>query len=127
METESALVRSDSAVELHTVPKVGLDLAIIVDPSDTESKDTVRLDEPLDYLSLFEFRMLVVNILDGLEDLLHCLQIFFLCRVLGLETGHYFIGFHDVYVVLYSILPISVPMWSRCEAVPPSNGSWLWT
>ncbi len=64
METETSLVRSDRAVELYTVTEVSLNFAFVIDPGYTESKDTVRLYETLDDLCFFEFRMLVVNILD---------------------------------------------------------------
>ena len=95
METESALVRSDSAVELDTVAEVGLDLTVVVDPSHAESEDTVRLDKPFDNLRLFKLRMLVIDILDGFKNLLYGLKVFLLGRVLGLETGHDLCGLHD--------------------------------
>ena len=95
MEAETSLVGTDSAVELDTVSQVGLDLTVVVNPGNAESEDPVGLYDSLDDLCLFELRMLVVDILDGLKNLLNRLEIFLLCRVLGLETGHYFCGFHN--------------------------------
>ena len=88
VEAQAALVGADGAVELDAVAGVGLDLALVVHPGDAEGEDAVRLDHPLDDLRLLEFGMLVIDFLDGLEDLLYRLEIFALAGVLGLETGH---------------------------------------
>ena len=96
METETSLVGSDSAVELYAIAQVGLDITVIVNPGNTESEDPVGLDDSLDDLCLLNPRTLFVAILDGRTSLLYRPLIFFLSRVLGLETGHDFCGFHDV-------------------------------
>ena len=95
MEAETALVRTDCAVELDTVAQVGLDLTIIVDPGNPECEDAIRLDKPLDDLRLLELGMLVIDVLNRLKNLLYRLEILHLCWILGLETGHNFCGFHD--------------------------------
>ena len=98
METETALVGTDGAVELHTVSGIGLDLSLVIHPRHAEGEDAVGFDHAFDYLSLFEFGMLVVNVLDGFQNLLHRLEIFALSRVLGLEPGHDYRCFHYLVV-----------------------------
>ena len=63
METDTALVRADSVVELHAVAEVVLYLALVVDPGYTEGYDTVGLDHTLYNFIAFEFGMLVVDVL----------------------------------------------------------------
>ena len=95
METQTALVRADRAVELNAITEVGLHFARIVNPRHTEREDPVRLDHPLDDLCLLEFRMLVVHFLDGVEDLADSLEILALTGVLPLKVRHNFSYFHD--------------------------------
>ena len=64
VETKTALIRTDSAVELHAIADVHLHLALVVDPGHTESGDALRLYDALNDLGFFEFRMLVVNVFD---------------------------------------------------------------
>ena len=97
VETQTALVGADSAVELDAVAQVGLNLTLVVNPSNPESEDAVGLDHPFDDLCLLELRMLVVNLLDGLENFLNSLKILLLKRILGLEFGHNFSCFHDCF------------------------------
>ena len=96
METEASLVGTDGAVELHTVAEVGLDLALVVNPGHTEGVDAVGFDHALYDLCLLEFRMLIVNFFDALENFLHSLQILAFSRMLCLEHSHDFVGFHCV-------------------------------
>ena len=94
VETQAALVRSYGAVELDAVAGVDLHLALVIDPRHPERKDAVRLDDALDDFGGFEFGMLVVDILNGLQYLLHGLKVLFLSRILCLEPCHYFSCFH---------------------------------
>lgn len=94
METETALVRTDRAVELDAIAGVGLNLTLVVNPGDTESKDTVRFNHTLHDLGFFEFRMLIIHILDRFKNLLYCLEIFVLSRILGLEACHNVLCLH---------------------------------
>ena len=96
METETSLVWSDSVVELYTISGVCLNLALVVNPSNTECKHSVRLHEALDDSCVLEFRMLVIYILDALKYFTYSLEIFLLRRILGLEFGHDFFGSHCV-------------------------------
>ena len=47
METDTALVRTDSRVELYSVTCVCLNLTVIIDPGNLEGKDTLRLYDTL--------------------------------------------------------------------------------
>ena len=64
METDTALVRTDSRVELYSVTCVSLNLTVIVDPCNLEGKDTLRFHDALYDLCILELRVLVVNFLD---------------------------------------------------------------
>ena len=76
METDTALVWADSIIELNAIADIVLNLALVVNPGDAESDDTVRLDHTLDDFCFFEFRMLVVDVLNTDKDFLHCLKVF---------------------------------------------------
>ena len=95
MEAETALVRAERGVELHTVAQVRADLALVVDPGDAEGEDAVGLHEALDDLSLLELGVLVVDVLDGLEDLADSLEVLLLPGVLGLQLSNDLSDFHD--------------------------------
>src|SRR5574344_1544587 len=97
METETSLVWSDSVVELYSISCVCLNITVVIYPRNAECQHSVWLHETLDDSSFLKFRMLIVNILDTLKHFSYGLQILFLCRVLGLKFGHYFLCFHYVY------------------------------
>lgn len=82
METQTAFVRTDRAVELNAVAQVGLNFAFVVHPRYAEGEDTIRLYEALNDLGFLELRMLVVNFLDGLEYFAYGLQVFVFTRCL---------------------------------------------
>ena len=94
METETALVRADSTVELDAVAGVGLDLTAVIYPSNTEREDAVRLHQTLNYLCLLKLRMLIVHILNRFQNFLNSLQILLLSGVLGLKACHNVRCFH---------------------------------
>ncbi len=95
VETETALIGTDGAVELDAVAEVRLDLALVVHPGHTEGEDAVGFDHPLHDLCLLELRMLVIDLFDGFEDFLHGLKVLLLERVLGLELCHDVLCLHD--------------------------------
>ena len=78
VETQTAFVGTDRAVELNAVAQVGLNFAFVVH----------RLYEALNDLGFLELRMLVVNFLDGLEYFAYGLQVFVFTRVLTLQFCH---------------------------------------
>ena len=102
METQSAFVRADGAVELNTVTKVRLDFSLVINPSDTESEDTVRLDHTLHDLRLFKLGVLVIHLFNRFENLLNGLQILCLARMLRSKLLHDRLYFH--YSVFYGFV-----------------------
>ena len=95
METQTAFVGTDGAVELHAVAQVGLNVPFVINPRDAEREDTVGLDDTLHDLGLLEFGVLVVDTLDGFEDFAHGLQVLALARVLALQVGHQIVYIHS--------------------------------
>ena len=74
VEAQTALVRADCGVELHTVAAVHLDTAFIIRPCDAELHHTLRLDEPFQHTVALIFRMLGDNRLQAFEHLSNGLQ-----------------------------------------------------
>ena len=74
METQSALIRTNGAVELHAVARIDVHLALIIGPRHAEHDHALRLNEPLDDLCFLKFRVLVVYIVNRDQHFLHCLQ-----------------------------------------------------
>ena len=63
VETQSALIGTDGAVELHAVTRVDLYVAVVVNPRHPEYDDALGLHQALNNLSFLKLRMLVVDIL----------------------------------------------------------------
>ena len=96
MEAETTLIWSDSVVELYTISGICLNITIVINPSNTECKHSVRLHEALDNSCILEFRMFVIHILDAFKHFTYSLEVLFLRRILGLESGHYFFCSHRI-------------------------------
>ena len=62
METQTAFVRADSAVELNAVTEVSLNFTFIVYPSHTECEDTIGFYDTFNDFCFFEFWVLVVHL-----------------------------------------------------------------
>ena len=90
MEAQAAFVWTNGRVELHAVSDICLDFAIVIYPRHLESENPVRLHKPFYDFRIFKLRMLIVDILDGFQHFLHCLQVLFFIGILGLQPGHYF-------------------------------------
>ena len=88
MEPQAAFVGADGVVELHAVTGVDLHFALVVHPDHLEGEDAVGFHDALRDAVGFEFRMLVVTLLDGHEDLAHGLQVFAFAGMPALEFGH---------------------------------------
>ena len=95
METQTALIRTDGAVELHAVTDVHLHLTLVVHPGHTECRDALGLNDALDDLCLLKFGMLVVHVLDGLQHFSHCLQKLHFTGVFLLQALHDFLYVHS--------------------------------
>ena len=99
MESETAFIRTDGSVELHTVAEVGLHLSLVIYPSHAESEDTVRLDHALHYLGLLKLRVLVIHLFNRLQHLLYGLQVLCLAGVLCRQLRHDSLYFHNICVL----------------------------
>ena len=65
METETALVRTDGIGVLHTVAHIGLHLALVVNPCDTEGHDTVGHTKTLYQVGGLKLGVLVILFFNG--------------------------------------------------------------
>lgn len=95
METDTAFIRTDSVVKLNAVADVVLNFAFVIDPSDAESHDTVRLDHTFDDFGFFKLRMLVVDVLYTDEDFFDSLKIFLFAGVFSLQIVENGVNIHD--------------------------------
>ena len=73
-KSQTALVGSDSRVELNSETAVNLELAVVVYPGNTENDLPLGLDHSVDNARLYEIGPLLYNGLDALEDLVNGLQ-----------------------------------------------------
>ncbi len=62
METDTAFVGANSVVELYAIAYVVLYFALVVNPGDAESEDTVGLYHTFDQTCFLELGVLVVNL-----------------------------------------------------------------
>ena len=81
METQAALVRADSGVELDAVTTIDLHLALIVGPCDAELYHAFRFDNALEHTRLLIFRMLRDHRFEAFKNLANGLQEFRLVAV----------------------------------------------
>ena len=64
METYSALIGANGAVELHSVAQIGLYLAIVVDPCHAEGYDAVGFDHSLHNFRFLKLGVVVIDLLN---------------------------------------------------------------
>ena len=81
MQTDTALVRSDCRVELVTETTVNLNLAVVINPSDTELDAAFRLNDALEHASLYQVRTALSYRLEGLQNFVDCLLEFRLTSI----------------------------------------------
>ena len=65
MEAQTALVRADGTVVLHTITDINVYLTLVVCPRYTEGDDALGFHQTLDELGTLKLGMLVVDILNG--------------------------------------------------------------
>ena len=82
VQAQTALVRTDSVVELDPVSTVDLHGALVVCPGDPEHDLAIWLDDPVEDLRFQVFRALLEYWLQGFQDLAHGLVEFLLPWVL---------------------------------------------
>jgi hypothetical protein len=88
METDTALVRTDSRVKLHTVTTVDMYLAGIVHPRNSELNEAFGLNDAFYNAQSLQLRIRLDNRLEGFQNLGNSLN------ELGLSTVALFYGFH---------------------------------
>ena len=87
MKSDTALVRSDSRIELYSVTAVYLNLAVVVYPRNSEDDLTLRLNESFHNACIAKAGILIKNGLNCFETLSYCLKklrfagvsLFYLC------------------------------------------------
>ena len=103
MEAQTALIRTDSTVELHTVTDVHLHLALVVHPRYTEGDDTLRFHDALHNFCLFKFRMLVVHVLNRFQHFAYSLQVLHFAWMLLCQVLHNFLNVHSFKVLFVKL------------------------
>ena len=102
METKTALVRSDRAVELYAVSAVDLNLSVVIGPRNTEFDLALRLGQTL---KQGEFSVLILVLLDdranGLQNFADRLMELRLSRIL---LDHF--RDHFIYICHSSVPPV---------------------
>ena len=69
VETQTALIGADRAVELDAETAVHLDLAAVIHPGDSKLNETFRLNKTLDNAVFLVLRVLLDNALEAFQDL----------------------------------------------------------
>ena len=97
MITQTAFVRANSVVVLDTITHVGLNVTLVIYPSDAELANTIGDTQTLDKVSLLELRVLVVLFLDGGKYLTYGLDVL---RLVG----------KSLFQILYNFFSVSDPL-----------------
>ena len=74
MKSDTALVRSDSRVELYSETSVNLYLAVVVNPRNTEYDLSLRLYDSIENACVDKVLSLLSNGLESLKNLCNCLD-----------------------------------------------------
>ena len=88
METDTALVRADCAVHLHTISSVYLNLAFVIQPWDSEDDDSFRFYDSFENLLVDKVRVLHHVRGYTFKHFLHCLVKLLLTGILRCQIGH---------------------------------------
>lgn len=81
MESETALIRTDSGIELNSVSSVNLNLTVVINPRNTELNESLRLDDTVNYARLDNVGTLFDNRLKRFKNLSDSLKEFGLVGV----------------------------------------------
>ena len=95
METDTAFIRADGIVVLHTVAHIVLHAPLIVDPRHTEREYAVGDAQTLYQIVAFELGMLIVDFLNRGNHFFHSLQVFRLVRKPAAQIVDNFSSFHS--------------------------------
>ena len=81
MEPETALIRTDGGIELNSVSAVDLNLAVVVDPRNTELDESLGFDDTVDHTRLDNVGTPLDNRLERFKNLSDSLKKFGLIGV----------------------------------------------
>ena len=81
MESETALIRTDGGIELNSVSAVDLNLAVVVDPRNTEQDESLGFDDTVDHARLDNVGTPLDNRLERFKNLSDSLKKFGLIGV----------------------------------------------
>ena len=95
--TQTAFVRANSIVVLDTITHVGLNIALIIYPSDTELTNTIGDAKALDEVCLLKLGVLVVLFLDSRKYLRNCLDVLRLIWEALLQLFYNFCCIHNLF------------------------------
>ena len=119
VEADTAFVRADGVVELHTVADVVLYFALVVDPCHAEGNYAVRLNHAFDDFVALELGVLVVDVLYRHKHFFHCLQVLFFAGVLGFEGSHDTVNIHSVFLLgVFSVEICLVLLSAKIATIP---------
>ena len=104
METQTALVGTDSVIELDTIAGINLNIALVVYPSHLESELTIGLNDTLSDTVSLEFGVLIVDLFYGHQYLTYGLKILFLTGMTEFEIRHKFVYIHSLNVFRFMIV-----------------------
>ena len=106
MEAQTAFVRTDRAVELHTVTVVDLDFTLVVDPGNLEGDDAFRNGDAFQNLVLFVTGIGINQFAQGFKDFRYALKKFGFPRSRSLQVFQHTlrISIHCVFTPLLSLI-----------------------
>ena len=106
--TQTAFVRANSVVVLDAVAHVSLDITLVIHPSDTEFNHTIGNAKTLDEVSLLEFGVLVVLLLNGGENLRNSLDVLRLIGESLFEIFNNLCCVHNLFTLVWLLITIDL-------------------
>ncbi|MPM63875.1 hypothetical protein SDC9_110759 [bioreactor metagenome] len=86
MEADTAFVRTNCIVVLHTVTHVCLHVTFVVYPSNSELVYSVGYAQTLNQIRFVKLRVLVVLFFDGSQNFFYCLVVLWFVRKTKLQS-----------------------------------------
>jgi len=96
VEADTAFVGTNGHVVLYTVAHVGLVVAFVIHPGDTEGKNTIGDTEAFDKVDFVEFGVFVVFPFDGHQHFFHRLVVLGFIRKTALEVRQHVSSLHSL-------------------------------
>ena len=105
MEPDSPLIRANGIVVLHAITHIVSHVAVVVDPRNPETDDSVGNTQPFKQVDLFECRITVVDIGYRVDNFFNCLQIFRLMRKPSAQFLYKCFYVHSLfYLVVFGVI-----------------------